>query len=142
MLGCAVVWPFHKLVHAFFIFLYLATLCSLSTSILIILHMFNVLSQCLAVHNSCKQLFSKMINTKSSYCSQLTNHHLNDILLLSTSSIKPDIELLMWQAAWTISLICYLQLIIDNSERLESNKSLLQTCNDNTLRFKTWRYNH
>jgi hypothetical protein len=61
---------------------------------------------------------------------------------LSTSSIKPDIELLMWQAAWTISLICYLQLIIDNSERLESNKSLLQTCNDNTLRFKTWRYNH
>ena len=40
----------------------------------------------------CEQLFSKMKYTKSRFCSQLNDRHLNDILLLSTSSIDPGIE--------------------------------------------------
>ncbi|KAG0713476.1 General transcription factor II-I repeat domain-containing protein 2 [Chionoecetes opilio] len=39
----------------------------------------------------CEQLFSKMKYTKSRIRSQLSDRHLNDILLLSTSSIDPDI---------------------------------------------------
>ncbi|KAG0727511.1 General transcription factor II-I repeat domain-containing protein 2 [Chionoecetes opilio] len=38
----------------------------------------------------CEQLFSKIKYTKSRIRSQLSDRHLNDILLLSTSSIDPD----------------------------------------------------
>ncbi|KAG0720046.1 General transcription factor II-I repeat domain-containing protein 2 [Chionoecetes opilio] len=44
---------------------------------------------------SCEQLFKKMKYTKSCIQSQLSDRHLNDILLLSTSSIDPDIESLL-----------------------------------------------
>ena len=40
----------------------------------------------------CEQLFSKMKYTKSRLRSLLSDRHLNDILLLSRSSIEPDIE--------------------------------------------------
>ncbi|KAG0714799.1 General transcription factor II-I repeat domain-containing protein 2 [Chionoecetes opilio] len=43
----------------------------------------------------CEQLFLKMKYTKSRIRSQLSDRHLNDILLLSTSSIDPDIESLL-----------------------------------------------
>ena len=43
----------------------------------------------------CEQLFSKMKYMKSHLHSQLLGRHLNDILLLSTSSIEPDIETLL-----------------------------------------------
>ncbi|XP_050705933.1 general transcription factor II-I repeat domain-containing protein 2-like [Eriocheir sinensis] len=43
----------------------------------------------------CEQLFSKMKYTKSHLRSQLSDLHLNDILLLSTLSIEPDIETLI-----------------------------------------------
>ncbi|KAG0721741.1 General transcription factor II-I repeat domain-containing protein 2 [Chionoecetes opilio] len=43
----------------------------------------------------CEQLFSEMKYTKSRIRSQLSDRHLNDILLLSTSSIDPDIESLL-----------------------------------------------
>ncbi|KAG0724254.1 General transcription factor II-I repeat domain-containing protein 2 [Chionoecetes opilio] len=43
----------------------------------------------------CEQLFKKMKYTKSRIRSQLSDRHLNDILLLSTSSIDPDIESLL-----------------------------------------------
>ena len=43
----------------------------------------------------CEQLFSKMKYTKSHLRSQLSDRHLNDILLLSTSFIEPDIETLL-----------------------------------------------
>ncbi|KAG0724005.1 hypothetical protein GWK47_041541 [Chionoecetes opilio] len=43
----------------------------------------------------CEQLFSKINYTKSRLRSQLSDRHLNDILLLSISSIKPDIESLI-----------------------------------------------
>ncbi|KAG0712988.1 General transcription factor II-I repeat domain-containing protein 2 [Chionoecetes opilio] len=43
----------------------------------------------------CEQLFSKMKYTKSRIRSQLSDRHLNDIPLLSTSSIDPDIESLL-----------------------------------------------
>ena len=42
----------------------------------------------------CEQLFSKMKYTKSRLRSLLSDRHLNDILLLSSSSIEPDIEIL------------------------------------------------
>ena len=40
----------------------------------------------------CEQLFSKIKYTKSRIRSQLSDRHLNDILLLSTSSTDSDIE--------------------------------------------------
>ena len=40
---------------------------------------------------SCEQLFSKMKLCKNKLHSQLTVDHLNDILLLNSSSLKPDI---------------------------------------------------
>uniref|UniRef100_UPI00358E1D8A general transcription factor II-I repeat domain-containing protein 2-like n=1 Tax=Myxine glutinosa TaxID=7769 RepID=UPI00358E1D8A len=43
----------------------------------------------------CEQLFSKMKYTKSHLRSQLSDRHLNDILLLSTSTIEPDMEILL-----------------------------------------------
>ncbi|KAG0723767.1 General transcription factor II-I repeat domain-containing protein 2 [Chionoecetes opilio] len=43
----------------------------------------------------CEHLFSKMKYTKSGIRSQLSDRHLNDILLLSASSIDPDIESLL-----------------------------------------------
>ena len=43
----------------------------------------------------CEQLFSKMKYTKSRLRSLLSDRHLNNILLLSSSSIKPDIEILL-----------------------------------------------
>ncbi|XP_050733317.1 general transcription factor II-I repeat domain-containing protein 2-like [Eriocheir sinensis] len=43
----------------------------------------------------CEELFFKMKYTKPHLRSQLSNRHLNDILLLSTSSIEPDIETLI-----------------------------------------------
>ncbi|XP_076047236.1 general transcription factor II-I repeat domain-containing protein 2-like [Oratosquilla oratoria] len=42
----------------------------------------------------CEQLFSKVKYTKSHLHSQLSDRHLNDILLLSTSTITPDMEIL------------------------------------------------
>ena len=41
----------------------------------------------------CEQLFSKMKYTKSRLRSLLSDRHLNNILLLSRSSIEPDIEI-------------------------------------------------
>ena len=43
----------------------------------------------------CEQLFSKMKYMKSHLRSQLSDSHLNAILLLSTSSIELDIETLL-----------------------------------------------
>ena len=43
----------------------------------------------------CEQLFSKMRHTKSRLRSKLSDRHLNYILLLSTSSIEPDIQALI-----------------------------------------------
>ena len=43
----------------------------------------------------CEQLFSKMRHTKSRLRSKLSDCHLNDIFLLSTSSIEPDIQALI-----------------------------------------------
>ena len=43
----------------------------------------------------CEQLFSKMKYTKSRLRSLLLDRHLNDILLLSSSSNKPDIDILL-----------------------------------------------
>ena len=43
----------------------------------------------------CEQLFSKMKYTKSRLRSLLSDSHLNDILLLSSSSIEPGIEILI-----------------------------------------------
>ena len=43
----------------------------------------------------CEQIFSKMKYTKSRIRSQLSDRHLNDILLLSNSSIDADIESLL-----------------------------------------------
>ena len=40
---------------------------------------------------SCEQLFSKMKFCKNKLHSQLTVDHLNDILLLNSSSLEPDI---------------------------------------------------
>uniref|UniRef100_A0A8C4NEB7 SPIN-DOC-like zinc-finger domain-containing protein n=1 Tax=Eptatretus burgeri TaxID=7764 RepID=A0A8C4NEB7_EPTBU len=41
---------------------------------------------------SCKRLFSRMKLTKNKTRAQLTNAHLQDVLLLASSSIKPDID--------------------------------------------------
>uniref|UniRef100_A0A8C4N1B3 SPIN-DOC-like zinc-finger domain-containing protein n=1 Tax=Eptatretus burgeri TaxID=7764 RepID=A0A8C4N1B3_EPTBU len=41
---------------------------------------------------SCEQLFSRMNLTKNKTRAQLTDAHLQDVLLLASSSIKPDIE--------------------------------------------------
>ncbi|XP_076061513.1 general transcription factor II-I repeat domain-containing protein 2-like [Oratosquilla oratoria] len=43
----------------------------------------------------CEQLFSKMKYTNAHLRSQLSDRHLNDILLLSTSTIEPDMEILL-----------------------------------------------
>ena len=43
----------------------------------------------------CEQLFSKMKYTKYRLRSLFSDRHLNDILLLSSSSIEPDIEILL-----------------------------------------------
>ena len=43
----------------------------------------------------CEQLFSKMRYTKSRLHSQLSDRHLNDILLLSTSTIELDMEMFL-----------------------------------------------
>ena len=43
----------------------------------------------------CEQLFSKIKYTKSYLRSQLSDRHLNDILLLSTSTIEPNMEILL-----------------------------------------------
>ncbi|XP_076057126.1 general transcription factor II-I repeat domain-containing protein 2-like [Oratosquilla oratoria] len=43
----------------------------------------------------CEQLFSKMKYTKSHLRFQLSDHHLNYIILLSTSNIEPDMEILL-----------------------------------------------
>ncbi|XP_076062397.1 general transcription factor II-I repeat domain-containing protein 2-like [Oratosquilla oratoria] len=43
----------------------------------------------------CEQLFSKMKYTKSHLRSQLSDRHLNDIILLSTSTIEPGMEILL-----------------------------------------------
>ena len=43
----------------------------------------------------CEQLFSKMKYMKSRFRSLLSNRHLNDILLLSSSSIELDVEILL-----------------------------------------------
>jgi hypothetical protein len=40
----------------------------------------------------CEQLFSKMKFSKSQLRSQLTDNHLNDILFLSSSVLKPDLD--------------------------------------------------
>ena len=40
----------------------------------------------------CEQLFSRMKITKSHLRSQLTDRHLNDLLLLHSSSVQPSIE--------------------------------------------------
>ena len=39
----------------------------------------------------CEQLSSRMKLTKSKFRAQLTDGHLNDVLLLSVSSVSPDI---------------------------------------------------
>ncbi|XP_076059507.1 general transcription factor II-I repeat domain-containing protein 2-like [Oratosquilla oratoria] len=52
----------------------------------------------------CEQLFFKMKYMKSHLRSQLSDRHLNDILLLSTSTIEPDMEILL-HANSTSSLI-------------------------------------
>ena len=44
--------------------------------------------------NCCEQLFSKMKYTKSRLRSLLSDRHLHDIVLFSSSSIEPDIEIL------------------------------------------------
>lgn len=43
----------------------------------------------------CEQLFSKMKYTKSRLRSQVSDRHLNDVLRLATSSIKPNIDVLV-----------------------------------------------
>ena len=45
----------------------------------------------------CEQLFSRMKLTKSKSRAQLTDGHLNDVLLLSVSSVAPDISSLSAQ---------------------------------------------
>jgi hypothetical protein len=45
----------------------------------------------------CEQLFSSMKNTKSKLRTRLTDSHLNDILLLTSSSLQPDIASLSSQ---------------------------------------------
>ena len=45
----------------------------------------------------CEQLFSKVKYTKFRLRSLLSDRHLNNIILLSSSSIKPDIEILQHQ---------------------------------------------
>ena len=52
----------------------------------------------------CEQLFSKMKYTKSHVRTQLSDRHLNDILLLSTCFIEPDIETLLLQKQYHPSL--------------------------------------
>ena len=61
------------------------------------LRMFNASQPCLAASRPycCEQLFSKTKYTKSRIRSLLSGRHLNDIILLSSSSIEPDIEILL-----------------------------------------------
>ena len=44
----------------------------------------------------CEQLISKMKYTKSRVRSLLSDRHLNGLLLLSSSSIEPDIEIFLY----------------------------------------------
>ena len=51
----------------------------------------------------CEQLFSRMKLTKSKSRAQLTDGHLNDVLLLSVSSVAPDISSLSAQKQHQVS---------------------------------------
>ena len=51
----------------------------------------------------CEQLFSRMKLTKSKSRAQLTDGHLNDVLLLSVSSVAPDISSLSVQKQHQVS---------------------------------------
>ena len=51
----------------------------------------------------CEQLFSRMKLTKSNSRAQLTDGHLNDVLLLSVSSVAPDISSLSAQKQHQVS---------------------------------------
>ena len=51
----------------------------------------------------CEQLFSRMKLTKSKSRAQLTDGHLNDVLLLSVSSVVPDISSLSAQKQHQVS---------------------------------------
>ena len=51
----------------------------------------------------CEQLFSRMKLTKSKSRAQLTDGHLNDVLLLSVSSVVPDISSLSTQKQHQVS---------------------------------------
>ena len=51
----------------------------------------------------CEQLFSRMKLTKSKSRAQLTDGHLNDMLLLSVSSVAPDISSLSAQKQHQVS---------------------------------------
>ena len=51
----------------------------------------------------CEQLFSRMKLTKSKSRAKLTDGHLNDVLLLSVSSVAPDISFLSAQKQHQVS---------------------------------------
>ena len=51
----------------------------------------------------CEQLFSRMKLTKSKSRAQVTDGHLNDVLLLSVSSVAPDISSLSAQKQHQVS---------------------------------------
>ena len=51
----------------------------------------------------CEQLFSKMKYTKSRLRSQISDRHLNDVLLLATSTIEPDMEALLCEKQHQVS---------------------------------------
>ena len=71
-----------------------------SSSLLAIVHsalrMFNASWPCLAVPTPLRTtIFPNEEQGVYSFCSQLSDRHLNYILLLSSSSIEPDIEILL-----------------------------------------------
>ena len=51
----------------------------------------------------CEQLFSRMKLTKSKSRAQFTDGHLNDVILLSVSSVAPDISSLSVQKQHQVS---------------------------------------
>ena len=58
--------------------------------------------------NCCEQFISKMKNPKSMLYLQLSNHHLSEVVLQSTSSFNPDITFFLWlQTTSDVSLINY-----------------------------------
>ena len=64
----------------------------------------------------CEQLFSKMKYTKSRLRSLLSDRHLNGILLLSSSSIEPDIDLLLHGRLTDLpALLCNKSIVIYTS---------------------------